>query len=71
MFDIDYTQPWWQAQVLETQTFGSSGASRFLVAGSYFAPISGPKNLEQALSPFPTSLNFNSGPFTNLGGIRE
>jgi len=66
-FDIDDTESWWQAQALETHTFGSSGASQFLVAGSYRAPIFKTKNSSQALSAFPTSLNFNSGPFTNLG----
>jgi Carboxypeptidase regulatory-like domain/TonB dependent receptor len=68
VFDADYTEPWWQAEVLETHTFGSSAASQFLLAGSYVAPIFKTKNASQALSAFPTTMNFNSGPFTNLGG---
>ena len=68
-FDADLNQPWWQAQVIETHTFGSSAASQFLVAGSYFAPIFEVKNPSLALSTFPTVLNFNvPGTFTNLGG---
>jgi hypothetical protein len=68
-FDADFNQPWWQAQVIETHTFGSSAASQFLVAGSYFAPIFAVKNPTQALSAFPTFLNFNvPGTFANLGG---
>jgi hypothetical protein len=61
-------QPWWQAQLLETHTFGSSAANQFLVAGSYFAPIFHTKDSSQARSAFPTTLSFSSGPFTNLGG---
>ena len=54
---------------VETHTFGSSAASQFLVAASYFAPIFEAKNPSQALSAFPTVLNFNvPGTFTNLGG---
>jgi hypothetical protein len=68
VFDADLRQPWWQAQLFETHTFGSSAASQFLVAGSYFAPIFRTNNPSQALSAFPTTMNFNSGPFTNLGG---
>jgi hypothetical protein len=67
-FDIDLSQPWWQAQVLETHTFGASAASQFLAAGSYFAPIFRTKSTSQALSAFPTTLIFNSGTFNNLGG---
>jgi hypothetical protein len=68
-FDADFSQPWWQAQVIETHTFGSSAASQFLVAGSYFAPIFAVKNPSQALSAFPTVLNFNvPGTFATLGG---
>ncbi len=69
MFDADFNEPWWQGQVIETHTFGSSAASQFLLAGSYFASIFEVKNPSQALSAFPTVLNFNApGTFTNLGG---
>jgi hypothetical protein len=68
-FDADLNQPWWQAQVIDTHTFGSSAASQLLLAGSYFAPIFEVKNPSQALSTFPTVLNFNvPGTFANLGG---
>ena len=66
-FDVDFNQPWWQAQLNETHTFGSSGASQFLLAGSYFAPIFQTKNPAQALSAFPITLSFVSGAFNNLG----
>jgi carboxypeptidase family protein len=68
LFDANFDQPSWQAQVIETHIFGASAASQFLVAGSYSAPIYQMQNPSQALSAFPTDLYFNSGIFTNLGG---
>jgi len=66
-FDVDFTQPWWQAQMLETHSFGASAANQFLIAGSYFAGIYQAKNPSQALAAFPTTLDFVQGPFNNLG----
>jgi hypothetical protein len=34
VFDGDNSGPWWQGQLAETHTFGSSAASQFLLAGS-------------------------------------
>ena len=68
LFDGDLNLTWWQGQVGETHTFGSSAASQFLFAGSYVGFIYGMKNPSQTLSEFPTVLNFNAtGTFTNLG----
>src|SRR6266496_2769275 len=55
LFDIDVNWPWWQSQILETHTFGSSGASQFLVAGSYFASIGQTKEPSRALAACPTT----------------
>ncbi|PYX68525.1 MAG: hypothetical protein DMG72_22890, partial [Acidobacteria bacterium] len=68
LFDVNFTQPWWQAQILETHTFGSSAASQFLLASSYFAGINQVKNPSQALAAFPTTLDFGQAPFNGLGG---
>jgi hypothetical protein len=68
VFDVYSSGPWWQGQLSETHAFGSSGASQLLVGGSYFAQTGGPKNISQALSTFPTGLNFASGTFSSLGG---
>src|SRR5262249_26149980 len=68
VFDNDYTQPWWQAQLIETHTFDTSAANQFLVAGTYFAPIFRLRNPSKALEAFPTTLNFNAGTFNTLGG---
>ncbi len=70
LFDADFDVSWWQGALIETHTFGSSAASQFRAAGSYFAPIYKVKNPSQALSLFPTTLNFSvPGTFTTLGGI--
>lgn len=66
-FDTSSSYPWWQAQALETHTFGSSAANQFLLAGSYFEPIFGVKSLSDTLTAFPTRLSFVQGPFNNLG----
>ena len=68
LFDFALNQPWWQAQLLETHTFGASSANQFLLASSYFAPVFQTVNPLRALSAFPTTLNFVQG-FSNLGGF--
>lgn len=68
VFDNDYTQPWWQGQIVETHTFGNSAASQLLLASTYFAPVFRSKNSSQALISFPTTLSFNLGTFNTLGG---
>ena len=68
VFDGDYTVSSWQGQLIETHTFGSSAASQFLVAGSYFVPSFKSRYPSQGLAAFPTLLNFVSGTFTALGG---
>jgi hypothetical protein len=69
LFDADFTASVWQGQLIETHTFGTSAASQFLLAGSYFGRIWQSKNLSQGLSAFPTVLNFSAqGTFAPLGG---
>src|SRR5262249_13854595 len=67
-FDAVSNQPWWQGQLIETHTFGSSAASQFLLAGNYLSPVLKLAHPEQALSAFPATLNFVPGTFTTLGG---
>jgi len=69
LFDADFDGSWWQGQLIETHTFGSSAASQFLAAGSYFSRIWKVKDPSDALSAFPTTLSFNAGTFTALGGL--
>jgi hypothetical protein len=69
VFDGDFNVSRWQAQLIETHTFGASAASQFLLAGSYLVPVFRSKNLSRALSAFPTVLNFSApGTFATLGG---
>lgn len=69
LFDVAAHFSWWQGQMVETHTFGSSAASQFLLAGSYLAPISALVHGSQALAAFPATLDFSaSGTFTNMGG---
>jgi hypothetical protein len=35
LFNVYFTQPWWQAQLSETHTFGTAAANQFLLAGTY------------------------------------
>jgi hypothetical protein len=68
-FDADWNVGWWQGQVIENHTFGSSAASQFLFARSYYSSTSGVRDAAQAHDTFPTTLNF--GPnflFNGLGG---
>src|SRR5207237_4097266 len=69
VFDADYDVLLWQGQLVETHTFGSTAASQFLVAGSDYDFAWKVKNPSQALSAFPTVLNFwSTGTFSSLGG---
>jgi len=68
VFDADNSGPWWQGQLNETHTFGTSAANQFLLAGSYFALILQVRNPTQTLAAFPTVLNFAPATFNGLGG---
>ena len=68
VFDADVKAPWWQGQVVETHTFGSSAANQLLVAGTYNSNTNKLKDPSLALSTFPTILNFGPlGTFNGLG----
>ncbi len=70
-FDAVYDVSLWQGQISETHTFGTSAASQFLVAGYSYSAVYAVQNPTQALSAFPTTLNFfaTGGGFTQLGGL--
>jgi len=68
VFDTNLNPPWWQGQLIETHTFGSSAASQFLLAGSSITTTAGVKDLFQALALMPATLNlFANGPAYSLG----
>ncbi len=72
LFDTDAKGPWWEGNIVETHTFGSSAASQFLLAGSHKNFGQQPNNPARALAVFPTVLNFGAGTqatFARLGSI--
>ena len=72
LFNAYGHEQWWQGQLNETHTFGSTAASQFLFAGYYLRPIFQVQNPAQTLAAFPTNLNFNtSSTFTGLGGFNN
>ncbi len=69
LFDADGSgPPWWQGRFIETDMFGTSASSQFLLAGSYQSGRFQVKNPSQARAIFPTTLNFAQGTFTSLAG---
>lgn len=73
LFNAYHHQLWWQGQLNETHTLGSSAASQFLLAGFYLRPTNQVQNPSQTLAAMPTNLNFSAvtGVFTNLGGAND
>lgn len=58
LFEPVYQVSSWQDQLVETHALASSGASQFLIAGTYAAGISKVKNSSRALLAFSTTLSF-------------
>ena len=70
LFNVYETGPWWQAQLNQTHTFGTTAANQLLLAGIYQDQVSSLVNPMRTLAAFPTTLDWaNAGqPFTSLGG---
>ena len=70
LFNVYETGPWWEAQLNETHTFGTTAANQFLLAGIYKDDVLSLVKPVQTLAAFPTTLDWsNAGqPFTSLGG---
>ncbi len=71
LFDAVGNQPWWQGELIETHTFGSSAASQFLLGANYYAPIFKLAHGSQALTAFPATLNFAPVTFTTLAAANS
>jgi hypothetical protein len=71
LFNAYTNQPWWQAQLSETHTFGPTAANQFLLAGTYINQVTGVANSSQTLAAFPSNLNWFSAnnAFALLGGL--
>ena len=66
LFDFDRKISWWQSQLVETHTFGSSAAGQFLLAASYYDLTEQLTHFSEALAAFPTALFFGSDIFSPL-----
>ena len=71
LFNVYFTGPWWQGQLNETHTFGTTAANQFLLLGIYQDGVSSLVNPVQTLVAFPTTLDWSIAgqPFTSLGGF--
>jgi hypothetical protein len=68
VFNINSNQPWWQAQLVETHTFGPSAVNQFLLAGWRLSGLSGPVSFSETLAALPTQLAWSdTHTFTNVG----
>src|SRR6266700_1261054 len=66
LFDFDRKISWWQSQLVEAHTFGSSAAGQFLLAASYYDLTEQLTHFSEALAAFPTALFFGSDIFSPL-----
>lgn len=69
VFNAQSNQPEYQGQINETHTFGANAVNQFVGAVQYYSAIFTGNNLNNALSTFPTTLNFSGSALANLGGI--
>src|SRR5204863_2035855 len=68
VFNANSIQPSYEGQLNETHLFGSSGVNQIIIAGSWYSALFTANNLPAALKTFPTTLIFNDGLMTDLGG---
>jgi outer membrane receptor protein involved in Fe transport len=69
LFNVGSTQPQWSAQFNETHTFGASTSNQFIASLLWYSAIFGVANPAATAAAFPTTITFNDGSLTNLGGI--
>jgi len=68
VFNANSIQPQYEGQITETHTFASSAVNQLIVSGSWYQALFTANNLPAALQTFPTTMVFNDGLMTNLGG---
>lgn len=68
VFNADSIQPLYEGQLNETHMFGSSGVNQIIIAATWYSALFTANNLPAALKTFPTTLVFNDGLMTDLGG---
>jgi hypothetical protein len=68
LFNANSVQPEDDGQMVWTHVLNSHSTNQFIAAGLYYSALFGPPNLNGALALFPTTIAFNDGSFTNIGG---
>jgi outer membrane receptor protein involved in Fe transport len=69
VFNAVSNQPEYQGQINETHTFGPTAVNQFILSGQWYSnPFSQPSP-QAAFAAFPSTLTFNNGLFSNMGGL--
>ena len=68
IFNAVSNQPEYQGQVSWNRAFGAKAANNLVVSDQYYSAIFSTANLAASLAAFPTTLIYNDGAFTGLGG---
>ena len=69
LFNVQSDQPEWQGQAQEIHSFSGGAVNQFVVSGQWYSAIFGNASPAKTLAAFPTTLLFNSGQFSDVGGI--
>jgi hypothetical protein len=69
LFNTQSDQPEWQGQASESHVFSNGAVNQFIASGQWYSAIFGSASQSATLAAFPTTLNFASGQFSNVGGL--
>jgi hypothetical protein len=69
VFNSTSYQPEYQGQIGWNRVIGAKAVNNLLLSGQYYQAIFGPSNLKASLAAFPTTLLFNDGSLSTVGGI--
>lgn len=69
LFNVQSDQPEWQGQASESHTFSNGAVNQFVASGQWYSALFGNASQSATRAAFPTTLQFASGQFTNLGGL--
>jgi hypothetical protein len=68
VFDGVSIQPEWQGQLEESHNFSGGAINQLILAGQWYSALFTNANMAATLAAFPTTLDFASGQFSNIGG---
>lgn len=68
IFDANSIQPAYEGQINHTHIFNGTTVNQLIVSGSWYQALFTANNLPGALQAFPTTMIFNDGLLTQLGG---